>query len=67
LLGTTSSIGRLRGRFQQYKGTPVLCTYHPAFLLPHRSPEKKKDVWDDMKMLLAKMGRPIPSPKKGTS
>jgi DNA polymerase len=67
LLGTTSSIGRLRGRFQQYKGIPVLCTYHPAFLLPHRSPEKKKDVWDDMKMLLMKMGRPIPSPKKGTS
>ena len=60
LLGTITGIGRLRGRFQKYNEIPVLCTYHPAYLLPHRSPEKKKDVWDDMKMLLAKMGRPIP-------
>ena len=46
-----------------YKGIPVMCTYHPAFLLPHRQPEKKKDVWDDMKTLLAKMGKPIPKPQ----
>jgi uracil-DNA glycosylase family 4 len=58
LLGTTLSIGRLRGRFHDYHGIPVLCTYHPAFLL--RNPEKKKDVWEDMKKLLAHMGRPVP-------
>ncbi len=34
LLGTTQSIGKLRGRFHDYKGIPVMCTYHPAFLLP---------------------------------
>jgi DNA polymerase len=61
LLSTTESIGRLRGRFHDYHGIPVLCTYHPAYLLPHRQPEKKRDVWEDMKMLLARMGRPIPS------
>jgi DNA polymerase len=60
LLGTTVAIGKLRGRFLDYRGIPVLCTYHPAFLLPHRSPQKKKDVWEDMKMLLARMGRPVP-------
>jgi uracil-DNA glycosylase family 4 len=60
LLGTTQTIGRLRGRFHDWKGVPVLCTYHPAFLLPNRSPEKKKDVWEDMKLLLQRMGRPIP-------
>jgi DNA polymerase len=61
LLGTTQPLGRLRRRFHDYQGIPVLCTYHPAYLLPHRSPEKKRDVWDDMKMLLARMGRPVPS------
>jgi DNA polymerase len=61
LLNTTRSLGSLRRRFHDYKGIPVLCTYHPAYLLPHRSPEKKKDVWEDMKLLLARMGRPIPS------
>jgi DNA polymerase len=63
LLGTTAPLGRLRGRFHDYKGTPVICTYHPAFLLPHRQPEKKKDVWEDMKMLLARMGKPVPKPQ----
>lgn len=61
LLQTTEGIGRLRGRFHDYGGIPVMCTYHPAFLLPHRSPAKKKDVWEDMKMLLRRMGRPIPT------
>lgn len=60
LLQTTTPIGKLRGRFHDWHGIPVMVTYHPAYLLPHRAPEKKKDVWEDMKMLLAKMGRPIP-------
>jgi uracil-DNA glycosylase family 4 len=60
LLNTTQSLGKLRGRFHDYHGTPVLCTYHPAFLLPHRSPEKKADVWEDMKLLLQRLNRPIP-------
>jgi DNA polymerase len=60
LLGTSQGIGKLRGRFHDFKGIPVLCTYHPAFLLPGRSPHKKKDVWEDMKKLLERLGRPIP-------
>lgn len=59
LLGTTQSIGKLRGRFHDYKGIPVICTYHPAYLLPHRNPDKKKDVWEDMKKLMERMGRPV--------
>ena len=60
LLGTTKSIGQLRGKFHDYKGIPVMVTYHPAYLLPHRAPEKKREVWEDMKTLLARMGRPVP-------
>ncbi|MCI0637943.1 MAG: uracil-DNA glycosylase [Gemmataceae bacterium] len=60
LLNTTQPLGKLRGRFHDYKGIPVMVTYHPAYLLPHRAPEKKRDVWEDMKMLLTKMGKPIP-------
>jgi uracil-DNA glycosylase family 4 len=59
LLGTTLSIGRLRGRLHDHRGISVLCTYHPAYLL--RNPSAKKDVWEDMKMLLARMGRPVPA------
>jgi DNA polymerase len=60
LLGTRQGIGKLRGRFFDYQGIPLICTFHPAALLPGRSPERKKDVWEDMKKLLARMGRPIP-------
>jgi DNA polymerase len=60
LLGTPASLGKLRGRVHRYKGIPVVCTYHPAFLLPHRQPAKKRDVWEDMQFLLREMGRPIP-------
>lgn len=58
LLGTSLGITRLRGKFFEYRGIPVLCTFHPSYLL--RSPEKKKEVWEDMKTLLTRMGRPIP-------
>lgn len=61
LLGVVGSLGKLRGRFHDYRGIPVICTYHPAYLLPHRAPDKKKEVWDDMKMLLKKLGRPVPA------
>jgi len=60
LLGTTASLAKLRGRFHDYHGTPVLCTYHPAYLLPHRNPGMKGEVWKDMKFLMKRMGRTIP-------
>jgi uracil-DNA glycosylase len=60
LLQTNSSLGKLRGKFHYWMGIPVMVTYHPAYLLPHRSPEKKKDVWEDMQWLLKQMGRPVP-------
>jgi uracil-DNA glycosylase family 4 len=51
LLETTSSITRIRGEFKHLPdGTPVMPTFHPAYLL--RNPEKKKEVWEDMKKIL---------------
>jgi DNA polymerase len=58
LLGVSTGISRLRGRFYEYRGIPVMCTFHPSYLL--RNPAAKKDVWEDMKKLLARMGRPVP-------
>jgi uracil-DNA glycosylase family 4 len=58
VLGSKLGITKLRGRFHDYKGIPVLCTFHPAALL--RNPGWKRDVWEDMKLLLRTMGRPVP-------
>jgi DNA polymerase len=54
LLQSTLTIGRLRRKFLQYGRAKVLCTYHPSYLL--RNPPAKKDVWEDMKFLMADMG-----------
>lgn len=57
LLDTEISIGRLRGKFHEYRGIPVLCTYHPAYLL--RNPPAKKEVWEDIQVLMKRMGLPL--------
>ena len=58
LLKTAEPITRLRGRMGQYQGIPVMPTYHPAYLL--RNAAGKKDVWEDMKVVLKLLGRPVP-------
>lgn len=58
LLGTTESISRLRGKVHSYQGIPVVCTYHPAYLL--RTPAAKRQTWEDLKLLMSLMGLSIP-------
>lgn len=67
LLDRREGIGRLRARWHDfYPGgsglagdpIPVMPTYHPAYLL--RSPGEKKKAWEDLKMVMARLGLPIP-------
>ena len=53
LLKTTLPISKLRGRFHDYNGIRLLPTFHPSYLL--RSPDKKREVWEDMKLLMNEM------------
>ncbi len=53
LLGLDIPIGALRGKFHDVDGIPVMPTYHPAYLL--RSPGEKGKVWEDMKMVMARL------------
>jgi DNA polymerase len=50
LLGTDAPIGRLRGRVHRFgaSNTPLVVTYHPAYLL--RAPAEKRKAWDDLKL-----------------
>ncbi len=54
LLSTDRGIGKLRGSFHDYQGIPVVCTYHPAYLL--RNPPAKGDAWEDLKLMMRKLG-----------
>jgi uracil-DNA glycosylase family 4 len=51
VLGTKTAVGKLRGRFHDYRGIQVMPTWHPAYLL--RNPNAKRDVWDDVKKIRA--------------
>lgn len=67
LLNTREGIGRLRSRWHDFypSGTqtigepiPVMPTYHPAYLL--RDPTEKGKAWADLKMVMARLGIPLP-------
>jgi DNA polymerase len=58
LLKTAVPITRLRGQLGEWEGIPAMPTYHPAYLL--RNPRAKKDLWEDMKVVLEILGRPVP-------
>lgn len=54
LLQIDEPIGKLRKRWFSWRNSQVICTYHPSYLL--RNPPAKREVWDDMKLLMAKLG-----------
>jgi DNA polymerase len=49
LLRTKEPISRLRGQFLEYRGTKLMATFHPAYLL--RNPAEKRRVWEDVQKI----------------
>ena len=54
LLGTHQSISRYRGQWFEFRGSRLMATYHPAYLL--RNPAAKADVWTDLKKVMTVLG-----------
>jgi len=54
LTGKAYGISSARGNWLDYNGVKVMPTYHPAYLL--RTPSAKKEVWADMKKVMAELG-----------
>ena len=59
LLGTRAPMRELRGRWNSLNGTPLMITYHPAYLLRNQSPSEKRKVWEDMMLVLERLEKPI--------
>lgn len=55
LLNTAEPIQALRGVVREYRGRPVVCTYHPEYV--QKNPKAKAACWDDFKLLLKAIGR----------
>ncbi len=56
LLQTNEPVGALRQRMHTYQGTPLVVTYHPAYLL--RSPTEKRKSWNDLRMIRRLAAKP---------
>lgn len=68
-LGIEGGVGRLRARFHEFQGIPVMVTYHPSWLLRQeqdgKGMESKRLVWEDMLMVMEKLGLPISDKQRG--
>lgn len=53
LLGKEATLGSMRGTLHDFEGTPLLVTYHPAYLL--RSPAEKAKAWQDLCLAVKQM------------
>lgn len=58
LLKREEGIMRLRGRWLEYQGIPVMPTFHPAFLL--RQESAKREAWEDLKQVMRRLGIELP-------
>lgn len=67
LLETDTPIGRLRGQVHRFgeRGTPLIVTYHPAYLL--RSPGEKRKAWVDLKFVRQELARLGAQPQRAAS
>jgi uracil-DNA glycosylase len=65
LAAVDTPITRLRGRWQELRGIRLMPTFHPSYLL--RNPAAKREVWDDIRAVMAAIGLPLPPGSRGRS
>ena len=60
-----AGITRLRGKWQSYRGVPVMPTFHPSYLLRNQSWAVTRQVWEDMLQVMEKLEMPISEKQRG--
>jgi DNA polymerase len=65
LLGASEPMAKLRGRWHDFHGIPLMATYHPAYLLRNQSLTEKRKVWEDMLLVLERLEKPISEKQRG--
>lgn len=58
LIGETEGVMKIRGTWRQYRGLPLMPTYHPAFVLRAYTPENRGKVWSDLQQVMKFLGLP---------
>ncbi len=65
LTGADEPMGAMRGRWFSFENIPLLATYHPSYLLRNGSNTEKRKVWEDMMLVMEKLGMPISEKQRG--
>ena len=65
LFGSTEVVGKLRGRWHELQGIPVMPTFHPSYLIRNQSNAEKRKVWEDLLQVLEKLGCEISEKQRG--
>jgi DNA polymerase len=65
LFGKAAPISKIRGSFMEFRGIPVMPTFHPSYLLRPNGFAAKPLVWQDMLQVLEKLGRPVSEKQRG--
>ena len=63
LLDSKLAMGKLRGRWHEWRGIRVMPTYHPAYLLRSYTEDNRKLVWGDLQLVMAELGLSKPKAK----
>lgn len=68
-LGIEGPVGRLRGKFHDFRGTPIMVTYHPSYILREEKlnggMQAKRQVWEDMLQVMERLSMPISEKQRG--
>ena len=65
LTGRDEAMGAMRGRWFTFENIPLLATYHPSYLLRNGSNAEKRKVWEDMMLVMEKLGMPVSEKQRG--
>ena len=65
LTGRDEAMGAMRGRWFTFENIPLLATYHPSYLLRNDSNAEKRKVWEDMLLVMEKLGMPVSEKQRG--
>ncbi|HYE33514.1 MAG TPA: uracil-DNA glycosylase [Methylomirabilota bacterium] len=59
LFGQPALITKMRGTWHEFRGIPVMPTYHPSYLLRNQALSVKREVWEDMLKVMERLEMPI--------
>jgi len=60
MLRSKEAMGKMRGRWHEWRGIKLMPTYHPSYVLRSYTAEVRRTVWNDLQMVLSELGLPLP-------